>query len=233
MPEPARIRRHTGADLSRRLAAESVTLLKNEKGLLPLSHDLAKIAIVGPPTTSRPVSRPTRIPGSVLVRAGVEVAILAVGMGAPDLLKRTVAPKELARHAVGLNLTLMIVAVVSMPLAVAIHGAVFHHEFSLPWFLVAQVVFLQALLPFVAGLALVRWLPELAAPVERHGPRIVAVAMLGVAIVALIATWRMLIGLGGQRVADVRCCRGGCDLARARRWRTGSRARFDFLRWPC
>jgi beta-xylosidase len=31
-----------GADLSRRLAAESVTLLKNEKGLLP------KIAIIGP-----------------------------------------------------------------------------------------------------------------------------------------------------------------------------------------
>ena len=32
----------------RRLAAESVTLLKNEKGLLPLSRDIAKIAIIGP-----------------------------------------------------------------------------------------------------------------------------------------------------------------------------------------
>jgi len=37
-----------GADLSRRLAADSVTLLKNEKGLLPLSRDIAKIAIIGP-----------------------------------------------------------------------------------------------------------------------------------------------------------------------------------------
>ena len=37
-----------GADLSRRLAAASVTLLKNEKGLLPLSRDIAKIAIIGP-----------------------------------------------------------------------------------------------------------------------------------------------------------------------------------------
>jgi beta-xylosidase len=37
-----------GADLSRRLAAESVTLLKNEKGVLPLRQDLAMIAIIGP-----------------------------------------------------------------------------------------------------------------------------------------------------------------------------------------
>jgi Glycosyl hydrolase family 3 C-terminal domain/Glycosyl hydrolase family 3 N terminal domain len=37
-----------GAELSRRLAAESVTLLKNETGLLPLSRDIAKIAIIGP-----------------------------------------------------------------------------------------------------------------------------------------------------------------------------------------
>jgi beta-glucosidase len=37
-----------GNDLSRRLAAESVTLLKNEKGLLPLGRDIKKIAIIGP-----------------------------------------------------------------------------------------------------------------------------------------------------------------------------------------
>jgi beta-glucosidase len=51
VPEnPAEIRTvaSEGADLSRRLAAESVTLLKNEKGLLPLSRDIAKIAIIGP-----------------------------------------------------------------------------------------------------------------------------------------------------------------------------------------
>jgi beta-glucosidase len=37
-----------GVDLSRRLAAESVTLLKNENGVLPRRRDIAKIAIVGP-----------------------------------------------------------------------------------------------------------------------------------------------------------------------------------------
>ena len=37
-----------GDELSRRLAAESVTLLKNERDLLPLSRDIAKVAVIGP-----------------------------------------------------------------------------------------------------------------------------------------------------------------------------------------
>ncbi|VFJ13923.1 Glycoside hydrolase family 3 protein [Candidatus Nitrosocosmicus franklandus] len=37
-----------GAELSLRLAQESVTLLKNENGLLPLSRDIARIAVIGP-----------------------------------------------------------------------------------------------------------------------------------------------------------------------------------------
>jgi beta-xylosidase len=37
-----------GKDLSQRLAAESVTLLKNDKGLLPLSRDAKRIAVIGP-----------------------------------------------------------------------------------------------------------------------------------------------------------------------------------------
>jgi beta-xylosidase len=48
--DPVAIRQFAseGADLSRRLAAESVTLLKNENGLLPLGCEIAKIAIIGP-----------------------------------------------------------------------------------------------------------------------------------------------------------------------------------------
>jgi beta-glucosidase len=37
-----------GNELSRRLADESVTLLKNEGGLLPLARDVANIAVIGP-----------------------------------------------------------------------------------------------------------------------------------------------------------------------------------------
>ena len=47
---PAEIRNVAaeGVELSKRLAAASVTLLRNDKGLLPLSRDIAKIAIIGP-----------------------------------------------------------------------------------------------------------------------------------------------------------------------------------------
>jgi beta-xylosidase len=47
-----------GKDLSRRLAAESVTLLKNEKNLLPLSRDIKKVAVIGPHADSTVVGFP-------------------------------------------------------------------------------------------------------------------------------------------------------------------------------
>ena len=47
-----------GVDLSRRLAAESVTLLKNENNLLPLSHDVSKVAVIGPHADSTMVGFP-------------------------------------------------------------------------------------------------------------------------------------------------------------------------------
>src|SRR5262245_55248011 len=47
-----------GNDLSRRLAAESVTLLKNEKNLLPLGRDIRRVAVIGPNAESTVVGFP-------------------------------------------------------------------------------------------------------------------------------------------------------------------------------
>jgi beta-glucosidase len=54
----ARARAGEGDDLSRRLAAASVTLLKNEGGLLPLGRDIAKVAVIGPHADSTMVGFP-------------------------------------------------------------------------------------------------------------------------------------------------------------------------------
>jgi beta-glucosidase len=87
-----------GADLSRRLAAESVTLLKNQKGLLPLSRDIAKIAIVGPHADDVAAGFTTytyldglkmfeaRATGSDIAMAGIDL-----GGGAPPEAKAAVA----------------------------------------------------------------------------------------------------------------------------------------------
>src|SRR5262245_39869999 len=47
-----------GNDLSRRLAAESVTLLKNDKNLLPLGRDIKRVAVIGPHADSTMVGFP-------------------------------------------------------------------------------------------------------------------------------------------------------------------------------
>jgi BASS family bile acid:Na+ symporter len=134
--------------------------------------------------------------GNVYLRAGIVVSILAIGIGPPNLLKRTRGSQEVACYGIGLNITLMLAAIVYLPLATALHGAVFHHQVIPPWTQVARVVLVQALLPFFAGVALARWVPRLAAPLERHAPQVVGAAMLTVVVVALLAVWRPLVGLG-------------------------------------
>jgi beta-xylosidase len=47
-----------GNGLSRRLAAESVTLLKNEKNLLPLGRDMKRVAVIGPHADSSMIGFP-------------------------------------------------------------------------------------------------------------------------------------------------------------------------------
>jgi beta-glucosidase len=58
--DPVEIRQVAGegGELSRRLADESVTLIKNDGGLLPLGRDVAKIAVIGPHADSTMVGFP-------------------------------------------------------------------------------------------------------------------------------------------------------------------------------
>jgi beta-glucosidase len=93
-----------GADLSRRLAAESVTLLKNENGLLPFSRDTAKIAIIGPHADDVEIGFPTyTFPAALKMSharaTGADIAMAGVDLGAG-------VPPE-ARTAVGAELALV------------------------------------------------------------------------------------------------------------------------------
>src|SRR5215475_1387716 len=72
-----------GNDLSRRLAAESVTLLKNDKNLLPLGRDMKRVAVIGPHADSTMVGFPHYTYPAVLPM--LEVALKRGGWPMPGV----------------------------------------------------------------------------------------------------------------------------------------------------
>jgi beta-xylosidase len=64
-----------GEDLSRRLAAASVTLLKNDKNLLPLDGDIRRVAVIGPHADSTVVGFPHYTYPAALPMLGVAVKL--------------------------------------------------------------------------------------------------------------------------------------------------------------
>jgi beta-glucosidase len=81
-----------GDDLSRRLAAESVTLLKNDKNLLPLARDVKRVAVIGPHANSTMVGFPHYTYPAALPMLAVAIKIGGFPMpGVGDLPKEGMA----------------------------------------------------------------------------------------------------------------------------------------------
>jgi beta-glucosidase len=79
-----------GDELSQRLAAESVTLLKNETNLLPLGRDIRNVAVIGPFADSTMVGFPayTYPAALAMIRArftGEEIAMAGADTGTGDI----------------------------------------------------------------------------------------------------------------------------------------------------
>jgi beta-xylosidase len=73
-----------GDQLSRRLADESVTLLKNDGGLLPLGRDVARVAVIGPHADSTMVGFPhyTYPAGVAMIRVAAKLGFFPMpGVG--------------------------------------------------------------------------------------------------------------------------------------------------------
>jgi beta-glucosidase len=81
-----------GDDLSRRLAAESVTLLKNDKNLLPFGRDIKRVAVIGPHADSTMVGFPHYTTPAALPMLGAAVKLGAFPMpGVGDVPKEGMA----------------------------------------------------------------------------------------------------------------------------------------------
>jgi predicted Na+-dependent transporter len=132
-----------------------------------------------------------------VVKAALTIAVISIGIGPPAAFKQARAHKEVVAYEVGLNLTLLALALVYLPLVLAVYGAIFHRTVELGVGQVAGVVLVKALIPLALGMLAGRLFPKLVAPIAKYAGILVQVVLLGIIVLALIATWRKLLGLGG------------------------------------
>ena len=123
----------------------------------------------------------------VVVRAGLVVSIFAVGVGPLDEIKRARAASPVLAYELGLDITLLIASVLFIPVAVAVHGLVFHHHVHLGIGRVTLVVLANALAPMAMGVLVARLAPTRAKGLGRLAARLSSLALLGVLPVALLA----------------------------------------------
>jgi BASS family bile acid:Na+ symporter len=132
------------------------------------------------------------------VRAGLTIAILSIGIGPIAAFSRTRGEHALPEYEVALNSLLLVLAIGYLPLAIAVHGAIFHHGLSLGAGQVARVVLLKALLPLAAGVLAGRVRPRVVDPARKVIGLLEKLVQLIVVVVALAATWRALLSLGAR-----------------------------------
>lgn len=136
------------------------------------------------------------LPLSPLVRAGLLIATLAVGIGPVAAMKRMAPEAEEAREALDLNLIVLVISLAFVPIAFAALAAMFHSDVHIGVAAVAKVVLGRALVPLLLGLGAARLWPRLA---TRVGPVLTTtfnVVLLVLVLAAVAITWKQLAGVG-------------------------------------
>ena len=131
-----------------------------------------------------------------VVKAALTIAVVSIGIGPPAAFKQARAHQEVVAYEVGLNLTLLALALVYLPLVLAVYGAIFHRTVDLGVGQVAGVVLVKAFIPMVVGLLAGRLFPKVVAPIAKVAGILVTVVLLAIVVLALIETRHQLIGLG-------------------------------------
>ena len=158
-----------------------------------LSRDLLAILILVPLWVLLLVSI---VPLSPVVRAGLLVIALSVGIGPVASMKRMGNPTVAAREALGLNVVVLLISLVFVPIAFAAVASLFHREFHVGVGAVAKVVLGRALIPLLLGLGAARLLPRFAAKAGPVLMKVMNIVLLLVLVVALVATAKNLAGVG-------------------------------------
>jgi len=128
--------------------------------------------------------------------AAAGIVLMAISPGAPVAMRRALEAGGHSAFAPALHLAIVLCAVLTVPISVAILDLVFEKDFSVTPLDVARQVFFAQLLPVGLGAALRAWRPAIAARIERPLARLSNLLLLAVAAVLLAVLWRMLEDIG-------------------------------------
>jgi BASS family bile acid:Na+ symporter len=138
------------------------------------------------------------VPASPIVRGGLLIAVLAVGIGPVAGMKRMGKASPHAHEALDLNLVVLVLSMVFVPVAFALVALVFHRDLHVGVWAVAKVVLGRALLPLLLGVGAARLFPRAASAAGPWLMKILNIALLAVLVLALAATAKFLVGVGGM-----------------------------------
>ncbi|RBP03085.1 BASS family bile acid:Na+ symporter [Roseiarcus fermentans] len=129
----------------------------------------------------------------------VEVALVALAVSpVPPLLpKKQVKARGQPSYAIGLLVAAALVAIVFVPLAVELLGVVFQLPIHMnPW-PIATLVFATVLAPLLAGVAVRRLAPDLAAGLSRPIGLVATVVLTLAFLAVLVTAWASIAALFG------------------------------------
>jgi BASS family bile acid:Na+ symporter len=128
--------------------------------------------------------------------AEIGIVLMAISPGAPVALRRSLAAGGLPAFASSLQISVALLAVVSMPLSIAALNWVYDGHASVePWEVLRQV-FVAQLLPLGLGSALRHARAPLAARIEPRVTRAGSLLLVGTVVLALANLWQPTVEAG-------------------------------------
>lgn len=135
--------------------------------------------------------------------AQIGVVLMSISPGAPVALRRSLSAGGHQAFAPSLQISVVMLAVLSMPLSIALLNHVYAGQASITAWQVARQVFIVQLLPLGLGMALRHVHAGLAQWLESRVGRIGTFMLLGVVALILIDVWEVTINAGLRGAAAV------------------------------
>lgn len=138
--------------------------------------------------------------GALVLRPAVEIALIALAVSPvpPVLPKKQLEAGGRASYAVGLLVAAAVLAIVFVPVAVAVLGRAFGAAASMPVSTVARIVSTSVLGPLAAGLILRRVAPALATRIQRPVSLVAGVLLVVAVLPILFIAWPAVVSLVGN-----------------------------------